>query len=393
MDNKNSHITFKKTWELTDEILYELGQCNAVIKAIDETPIQPNYRETLLRVSITKGAQSTTAIEGNTLSDEEIELIQKGKDLPPSKEHQQKEVQNIIDAFNELLNEAVTNNDGILINEKFILRLHKMVGKNLGDNFNAIPGKFRDHQVVVGPYRAPDHSEVKDLTKQFCDWMKEQFHYEKGQNFIDAVIQAIVSHVYIAWIHPFGDGNGRTARLLEFYILLRAGNPDFALHILSNFYNQTRPEYYRHLDKSNKTGDLTEFIAYAVKGYRDGLFSILELIQRNQMEISWKNYIYDIFNSNKVSGKSELLNKRRRNLILSIPLNEYYTIEQLIKINIDIALEYKDLSSRTIDRDIKELMNLKLLSVDNNGFYYANYYDLLKKDIPRKIHKNMQTKE
>ena len=69
------------------------------------------------------------------------------------------------------------------------------------------------------------------------------------QSFQDPVIQAIVAHVYIAMIHPFGDGNGRTARLIEFYILLRAGLPDMASHILSNHYNDTRQEYYRRLDQ------------------------------------------------------------------------------------------------------------------------------------------------
>jgi Fic family protein len=261
-----------------------------------------------------------------------------------------------------------------------------MVGENLGENFQAVPGKFRDHPVVVGTYRAPDAQLVKEMTRQFCDWMKDHFHYEKGQNFIDAVIQAIVSHIYIAWIHPFGDGNGRTARLLEFYILLRAGNPDFALHLLSNFYNQTRPEYYRHLDKSSKTGDLTEFIAYAVRGYRDGLFEILEIIQKNQMDISWKNHIYNIFDSKKVTAKYAMLNKRRRNLILSIPPYQYFKVDDLIKINIDTALEYKDLSIRTINRDINELTTLELLAVDSKGLYYANY-DLLKQYIPRKINR------
>lgn len=384
MENKHPHISFKQSWTMTQDILYELGQCYAAIRAISETPIQPDYRQKLLAVSITKGAQSTTAIEGNTLTDEEIELIQKGRSLPPSKEHQQNEVKNIISAFNELLNEAVNHNHGVLIDEKFILRLHKMVGHDLGENFSATPGKFRNHPVVVGYYRAPEHSIVKEMIKKFCDWTRSQFHYEKGQNFIDSVIQAIVSHIYIAWIHPFGDGNGRTARLLEFYILLRAGNPDFALHLLSNFYNQTRPEYYRHLDKSTKTGDLTEFIAYAVRGYRDGLFGILELIHKNQMDISWKNYVYNIFDSKKITGKSEELNKRRRNLILSIPPDGHYTIDELIKINIETAIAYKDLSSRTISRDINELMNLELLSLDEDGLYYANF-DLLKKFMPIRV--------
>ena len=102
------------------------------------------------------------------------------------------------------------------------------------------------------------------------------------------------------------------------------------------------------------------------------------------MDISWKNYVYNIFDSKKITGKSEELNKRRRNLILSISPDRHYTIDELIKINIETAIAYKDLSSRTISRDINELINLELLSIDEDGLYYANF-DLLKKFMPRRV--------
>src|SRR5680860_933902 len=60
-----------------------------------------------------------------------------------------------------------------------------------------------------------------------------------------AIVKAIVAHLYLAWIHPFGDGNGRTARLVELQILLAAGFPVPACQLLSSHYNQTRAEYYR----------------------------------------------------------------------------------------------------------------------------------------------------
>lgn len=64
--------------------------------------------------------------------------------------------------------------------------------------------------------------------------------------------------------------------------------------------------------------------------------------------------------------------------------DELYTINDLLKINIEIAMEYKDLSSRTINRDIKELIDLELMSVNNENQFYANY-DLLKKFIPKRV--------
>ena len=193
------------------------------------------------------------------------------------------------------------------------------VGKELGEHFDAIPGQLRTDDRVVGPYKCPRPDDVVPLVERLCEWLQEQFRYSSGeQGFSDAVVQAIVTHVYIEWIHPFGDGNGRTGRLLEFYILLRAGNPDIASHILSNFYNETRAEYYRQLDSANKASDLSAFIAYAVQGYRDGLRETLSTIQRSQFEIGWRNLIYDRFASHRYRKKNVF--KRRRDLVLNLPL-------------------------------------------------------------------------
>ena len=107
--------------------------------------------------------------------------------------------------------------------------------------------------------------------------MKVNLQYTGEQNIDEAVIEAIVVHIYIAWIHPFEDGNGRTARLLEFYLLLRAGVPNIASHILSNHYNDTRAEYYRQLNYASETGDLKEFIQYVLLRFRDGLEKVIQL--------------------------------------------------------------------------------------------------------------------
>ena len=81
-------------------------------------------------------------------------------------------------------------------------------------------------------------------------------------------MKAVVAHLYIAWIHPFGDGNGRTARLLELQILLGAGFPVPTCQLLSNHYNQTRTEYYRELDLASHRRSPTEFLVYALEGLR-----------------------------------------------------------------------------------------------------------------------------
>ena len=107
---KYSHIKFKKHWAITKEIAFQLGQCDNLIKTISALPLQPEYKKQLLTVSLVKGALATTAIEGNTLTEQDIENIQKGKHLPPSKEYQEIEGKNIIDTFNDIIKDVVVHN-------------------------------------------------------------------------------------------------------------------------------------------------------------------------------------------------------------------------------------------------------------------------------------------
>jgi len=375
------HIKFENNWTLSEDVIFMLGQCEAIIRTISEIPLPPKERQRLLLVSLRKGAQATTAIEGNTLTDDEIARIDGGESLPPSREYLEIEVKNIIEALNAIRKDVILNNRPAVIHPELIKNFHNYVGKNLGNHFKAIPGQFRQTNVVVGGYRAPEYSAVVTLVRKLCDWMKETFHYEEGdQKFIDQVIQAIVFHVYIAWIHPFGDGNGRTARLIEFYILIRAGLPDIASHILSNFYSNTREEYYRQLVIAGKEEDLSKFINYAVEGFRDGLSEALNIFQNNILQISWKNYIYDALDSKKASGKSKSIVKRRRNAALHFPIDKFYGIDELLESNPFLMKEYAKFSNLTRARDFQELVKLELIT--REGTKYTGNIQILKGFMP-----------
>ena len=378
--NDYRHISFRKEWEIDRECSYMLGECDAYVKALTDIPLRPEYRDRLLRLSLIKGAQATTAIEGNTLSQEDIEKMQEGWKLPPSKKYLEIEVKNILEAFNTLLRQIVTENDSRIIEPGFIREMHKIIGKDLGKHFDAIPGRFREDNRIVGPYLAPDYKYVPEMMDNLCSWIRKEFHYDDGQGFQTSVIQAIITHVYIEWIHPFGDGNGRTGRLLEFYILLRAGLPSIVSHILSNFYNQTRPEYYRQLDQARKKRSLTGFVKYAVQGFRDGLKENLGVIQESQFSIFWRYYIYETFADVKYTKKSAF--KRKRELILKMPLNREYDVDEMLELTPGIAKKYAILNRSTILRDLKELQELNLLSKVGRK-YRANTH-ILKAMMPSK---------
>ena len=366
-----THLLFHKNWELSGSTCLLIGQCEAYVNAINNTPILPHHYQELMNVALMKGAQATTAIEGNTLSDEEIQKMMAGQKLPPSKEYQEIEVRNILDALNELLNEVVEGNVDHLISIDLIKRFHKMVGKELGEHFAAIPASLRNNDVSVGIYRCPDYRDVPTLLEKFCNWIHEEFRFgKKVQSFGEVLIQAIVSHVYIEWIHPFSDGNGRTGRLLEFYILLRGGNPDIASHLLSNFYNLTRPEYYRQIEKAREKKDLTCFIDYALLGFRDGLEQTLRIIQKSQFENTWQKLIYDKFDEIRSNTREEVF-KRQRTLALEFSVDKGLSISEISMLTVQLAKIYANVSEKTIQRDIEKLIELELV-IKIGEKYFAN---------------------
>ena len=147
-----------------------------------------------------------------------VRLLQEGKStIPPSRKYLEQEVKNVLDALNTILADVVERNAIASVTPEMIKAFNKQVGHDLGDAFESVPGQFREHEVVVGAYRPPDHRDVTPLVEKMCEWLRREFGFSEdaAPDFYTGVIEAIVAHVYLVWIHPFGDGNGRSARLSE----------------------------------------------------------------------------------------------------------------------------------------------------------------------------------
>jgi Fic family protein len=183
-----------------------------------------------------------------------------------------------------------------------------------------------------------------------------------------AIIKAIVAHVYFAWIHPFGDGNGRAARLLEYRVMVVAGVPIPAAHLLSSHYNLTRAEYYRQLDQASRNGgNLVQFLCYAIQGYVDQLREQLHHIREQQLDVTWINYVHQLFDD-----KDSPTHTRRRHLVLDLSRQaEPVSWSRLASVSPRVAEDYANRTRKTLTRDINELVNLELVRRTTKG-YEAN---------------------
>ncbi|MDX1918924.1 MAG: Fic family protein [Candidatus Caenarcaniphilales bacterium] len=285
----------------------------------------------------------------------------------------------MIKAFNFLLKQQSERKEADLITPELICQFHRMIGEGLGETFKAIPGKLRQAGVMVGGYQAPNHEDVPLLVEELCAWLKKTFHFTKCQSFSEAFQQAIATHVILELIHPFGDGNGRSGRLLEFYILLRGGLPHFAIHIVSNHNNTTRNEYYFHLERACKELRLDKFMAYSIQGMLDGLEEISAKIWRSHNAIFWQNYVYETF-KNFPAGKKKVLN-RRHELALSLPILRSVHKKDIRDLNRLMMSLYAGVSERSYQNDLDFLCEKELLCEVEKDTYVINYQILFENTL------------
>ncbi|MDX8526304.1 Fic family protein [Mesorhizobium sp. MSK_1335] len=347
------------TRNYTHEMWMMLGEAASKANHIGGVPLAPEAAKKLYDVFLAKGALATTAIEGNTLTEDQVvRQVQGTLKLPPSQQYLQQEVQNIIDACNTLVAD-LQKSGPVPITTEFCCHLNAMVLKDLKlDDDAGKAGEIRRHSVVVGSvYRGAPPEDCKFLLDETCRNI-EEMPYGKENNEYLAILAALFAHIYMALIHPFGDGNGRTARLLEFYILLSAGFPMPTGQLLSNHYNKTRTVYYRELDKISKSGGETKsFVRYALEGFIDGLKEQIGHIRKEQFAVAWVNYVHDQF-----QGRKTAADQRKRELVLSLGrINRSARINEIMDLTPTLAREYSGKTDKTLTRDLNALIQMGLV--------------------------------
>ncbi len=349
-----------------------LGEAKSKSAHIARTLLHPHRSHELMQVFLTKGVLATTAIEGNTLSEDQVRgVIENRDELPPSKQYLAREIRNVIGAYNEVVQAVLEAPKAELTPERF-RRWNTLILDDLDVEEGVQPGAFRHHSVVVGQYRAPAARDVELLMQRLCDWLNsDDFKAPADRPELRAalvIVKAIVAHLYLVWIHPFGDGNGRTARLLELQLLLAAGFPTPATQLLSNHYNQTRSEYYRQLNAASRSGDPLPFLTYALRGFVDGLAEQLDLIFAWQREDRWEQYVYQQFG--ELSTEAD---RRRLRLVLEISRTSRETGQPVARADIrwltpKLAMAYNNKTDKTLTRDLNEIRNLELLVREGRGY-------------------------
>jgi Fic family protein len=336
-----------------------LGEARSKCEHIAGIPLEPAVATELHQVYMVKGVLASSAIEGNTLSEEQARQYLEGElELPPSQEYLGREVQNVLDATN-FIGQLILNSEATDLTVEDIKEYNRIVLSDLELDEGVQPGEIRDYPVTVSRYLGAPPEDCEYLLERMCEWLNSpELCPATEDRVIYGLLRAILAHLYLAWIHPFGDGNGRTARLIEFQTLVAAGLPSPAAHLLSNHYNLTRHEYYRQLDYSSRSdGDLNPFIEYALRGFVDGLKDQLKWIRAQQLTIYWRDYIHNIF-----KDQESEVDRRRRHLALDLKI-EPTPLAKIREVSARVARDYANKSDKTLRRDLAILEDMRLVEI------------------------------
>ena len=340
-----------------------LSDACAKCEFIADMPIPPDDKTDIVRTLFERSALASAAIEGNTLSAEEVTLLTNGElELPPSKEYLGIEVQNILNGYEEI--SARLHSDRYHpLNAEWIKRLHAIVLARLELGQDITPGEIRSIEVGVGRYLCPPAAECERLIARLCEWLDEMYEEQlNAPTLALPILKAILAHLYLVWIHPFADGNGRTARLLEHHIMLAGGVPETATHLLSGFYNETRSEYYRRLEASSKAiSGVTGFLLYALQGFVNELSKQIESLLKSVQRHMWTGYIRENFQTN-----IDPTSQRRIILARNLPTKPIHR-KRLLRLNQEIALTYSNKSAQTLTRDLNALKLMGLVEQTSEG--------------------------
>jgi Fic family protein len=353
-----------------------LGESRSKVDHLGLALLKPDVADAMLRVYLVKGARATTAIEGNTLSEDEVSAIVAGNAAPPppSQEYLYQEVENVLTAFNRIKDDLIAGGSTDLTLAG-IRQFNTEVLNGL-ERDDVRPGELRRQSVVVGPYRGAPWEDCEFLLEQLCNWLNGTDFEPPSADWVIpyALLKAVMAHLYIAWIHPFDDGNGRTARLMELQILLAAGVPMPAAHLLSNHYNFTRGEYYRQLEQASRSGgDTIPFLRYAIQGFIDGIRAQVLIVWEQQYTDRWEQFIYESFGGRVTSDTD----RRRLRLIEKMSDQDGPIPRRDIPgLSPELAIAYEG-TQRMLSRDLNALEKLGLIEQSSHGHWRVRHEQLL----------------
>ncbi|MBN1932688.1 MAG: Fic family protein [Desulfobacterales bacterium] len=276
---------FNPQFTITPATANALMRIEAVKQVFTSLPITPQMIAHLRETARLFSTHYSTMIEGNRLTQEQVAKVIENGQYFPGRERDQAEVKGYYAALDEV--ERIAKRGGP-ITEIVIQKLHALVVG--GGKTQLKPTPYRDGQNVIRDsrsqgivYMPPEAKDVPGLMKQFVAWIVRK-------DDLPIPVRAGLAHYQFATIHPYYDGNGRTARLLTTLILHLNGYGLKGLYALEEYYARNLTAYYKALTVGSShnyymgraEADVTKWIVYFIEGMAEAFEKVRDQAQREQ---------------------------------------------------------------------------------------------------------------
>lgn len=261
-------MSYRPLFTITPALLARVEAVAVLRERIQGATVQVAWIPALQKDTRARNAHSSTAIEGNPLTLEQVRALEEGRPLTvPTRAR--REVVNYFAALRHIEKRATKKR---IVHED-LLRLHAIMAGAAMDQGEA--GRYRTIRVRVGPYFPPPPEDVSGLMFELLEWWNNE------SRALSPVLSAAILHYRFEAIHPFADGNGRTGRALALWELYRRGFDMHHIFSVDEFYWEDRPRYYAALQAVRHQGeDLTSWLEYCAEGLQSTLERVWQRIQQ-----------------------------------------------------------------------------------------------------------------
>jgi Fic family protein len=262
-------VSYKPVYTITPLLLSEVEQVAALRERILAAAVQVPWIPALQKDTRIRNAHSSTAIEGNPLTLEQVRAIEEGREIPATSQRPRREVANYFAGLRFVEKNAHRS----AITDAEVLTLHRIMAGEVMDQGTA--GQYRTIRVRVGKYVAPPPERVQPMMSDLLEWWNKQAAK------ISPILSSAIVHHQFETIHPFADGNGRAGRMLALWELYRRGFDSHHIFSVDEFYWENRARYYAALEKvGGEDDDLTSWLVYSAEGLRVTLERVWTRIQK-----------------------------------------------------------------------------------------------------------------
>ncbi|ADD68956.1 filamentation induced by cAMP protein Fic [Denitrovibrio acetiphilus DSM 12809] len=352
--------------KILNEFLTRAAILNTTISDIPMLPQQASDIDTEIIASSISG---TAAIDGNPYTESDIRSVMEKTDTENYSLNHKIEIENLIAAY-ESLDLFSAEGKNFIITEEFIKNLHHSLTQDLTYKGNT-PGCYRDKLVKVGSeqhggiYRPPStRNDIEQLMKSFIEWINSDELLNASP-----FVRAALAHYHLSLIHPFFSGNGRTARLLEAYIL-HSANIRHVSKMLAGYYYRNMDRYFLSFSQTKrKSKDTTPFLLFVLEAVNACLDELKERVYGYLYDLTMREYLSIMKNDGD-------LNTRQYELVLLMMEKDIEITLTGLQTNKPFVYLYSDVTEQTARRDLKKLTELNLLSSED-GKSYSLCFDML----------------